>query len=226
MQAISFLKYAFLLLAVVYVWRPQVAHTTPSLGAQPITSTYSRPYTADSGHGMTPSATNLDFTVWFGRDSGALSSNDYNADIWLVTNSANGALFSFGGNLFMPVALTPDKKIAAYYDKIPGSPVNYFGVNLGNVLSGGWTPAPGIFSPGEFYFYSSTITYNNLETDEWLFALGDISNNGRFFDNTGNLKDEFSPKTTSSTVPEPITLILFGTGLIGLAGYARRKNKK
>jgi hypothetical protein len=36
----------------------------------------------------------------------------------------------------------------------------------------------------------------------------------------------FSNGTTASPVPEPATLVLLGSGLIGLAGFGRKKLKK
>jgi hypothetical protein len=78
-----------------------------------------------------------------------------------------------------------------------------------------------------YYFFTATIWYDDFQPDqlEWMFALADMNDNGLFDGGT----DKFSPKTTSSStapIPEPATMLLFGTGLIGMAGIGRKKFKK
>ena len=155
-------------------------------------------------------------TIWYGNNGGG--SLDLSSNIWLLTTSANGANFSFtpDGGSALSFSLS-SLSVASYKDPV-------YGTNLGNASSWGGLNET-------FYSYDfggKNLRYLNGDLDtgllgaeigDWMYAV--LDNGGKI------LGGEFSPKTTSSmATPEPTTMLLFGAGLVGLAGFGRKKFKK
>lgn len=89
------------------------------------------------------------------------------------------------------------------------------------------THGNGFFSPdGGFAYgtYSNTIDISSYQTDDarLVFRLQEESD-ANFWTGTASLAGIDNVSITASPVPEPATMLLFGTGIAGLAAIRRRK---
>jgi len=161
-------------------------------------------------------------TIWYGSNDGKIDYDETINDIWLLTTSAAAA----GGNFTFETkgnTLTfglEDLSVASYKDPV-------YGVNLTNSVNGvpfaSWTTLDTKFYSYEFgegdkafKYLTGELTAPGIEVGDWMYAVLE-----------GNSIDDKSPKTTSSmATPEPATILLLGSGLVGLAGFGRKKFKK
>jgi hypothetical protein len=160
-------------------------------------------------------------SIWAGQDNGdPLTVEPWESvEVFLVTNSVAGGSFSIGSGNF--TSWDPGYQIDGY--QRAGGTTYYVSPSLGSVSDSNWSPITDSRFPGQFFETSVDLVAPGFLPGqiEWLFAKADFNGIG------GITGGEFSPKTTSaSPVPEPATMLLLGSGLLGLAGFRKKIFKK
>jgi len=106
-----------------------------------------------------------------------------------------------------------------------GSPAYRIGLlDLETHGTGFWTPDFGL----AYGYYTDTIDISSYTTDDarLVFRLIEESDSG-WFTGTASVAGIDNVSVTGAPVPEPSTILLVGTGLIGIIGFGRKRlNKK
>ena len=135
-------------------------------------------------------------------------------DAWLTSNSGWGyATLSQMQTLYDHLSFNIDD-----WDAM-GAPLNTFTDATGShYYYDGWIVP---YDNGAHIYEGAQLRYNDLTTsDSKGFKLIDVDVDG--------WGDRIEPGAwvVGSAVPEPTTMLLFGAGLVGLAGFGRKKFKK
>jgi hypothetical protein len=171
-----------------------------------------------SGSGCAPSATDWGSITFSGDE---LISGDVDIDVEL--SNSGWKLLEFGFNTDVPngvYALTGDStSLDVNFDGVKPDGYPYFfdfavpaTGNLGDVYT-----FSGTLNNSTFFFYVDDIALAT-DTGGLLFAyahIGSLDGGESIWVGTG-----------TPSVPEPSTLLLLGSGLVGMAGFGRKKFKK
>lgn len=135
-----------------------------------------------------------------------------------VTNITAGTLAPDWGFFFSNDGVNTNQMVGVFDVCTDVSPTN-MNCNGGNA-NDGLSPTEGTFT-----FTFNVTSSGGLTTDSFVQAMNDFGESAVRFQSTGPLGQDSDVAVPRTNVPEPGTLALIGSGLIGLALVTRRFRK-
>ncbi len=186
------------------------------------------------------SLTLMDNSSGFGGAAGQFSgfdldaiifSNNFIADAGIIATASSLNLFNYeAGSIFTPGTQRVPVDPKLFGTGVLGNTVDNNVATLGSFDGNSTTAIPGAFgflSMGDKGILSLNFNSILYETTSLFLYIGEVGDNGEVAASSIFISDNavVNPVNPVNPVPEPTTMLLFGTGIAGLVGSRIRRKK-